>query len=691
MITLSGRGAHREQRTSVVVALFTVCGSIAFQRPNSDTLPAQAGTWPAPNRRAGRNGTMSKASLSLAAALAAAAPATAMAQEADITVLDEIIVSGGLTPVAAQKYGRSASVLTSEEIEDRGITSVQDALRSVPGIMVNGSGDTFTQVRIRGAESNHTLILIDGIEAAGGDGEYILTGLDTANIERIEVLRGPQSVFYGSNASAGVINIITKAGGIGTEYGGGTEAGSDGYRASARVSSRTERGGIAFSLAHDNDDGYDTSGDGGEEDGIRRNTVQLKGDYKATDQLKLGFTFRQSDERYENDSTSFTATDAASYVVDDTAPFSDRDEQLAQVYAELDTLGGRLTHRLSFERTDFDQSFSGGTPTETKTEAAKYLLSFGLDGQAAAEADHLLNVLLEWEEDSSSSNPLFSRETESIAFEYRGSFANGLDLQVGVRHDNNSVFDNATSWTASAAYTFAGSGVRLHTSAGTGIVNPSYFELFADSTFGTTTYQGNPDLSPEENRSFDFGVEVPFLQGRGVVDVTYFDETLTGEIESFFASIDPVSGNSLFSYRNQAGDSERKGVELAARLEATENLDLRLAYTYLDATDPNGSVEVRRPEHELLLSATLGTFNGRGSVTADVRHVAGNWDTQFFGSFATAELPDYTTVNVSAQYELTESVVLTGRVTNLFDEEYSDVWGYAKRGRAAYVGVRASF
>ncbi|WP_264210976.1 TonB-dependent receptor plug domain-containing protein [Leisingera thetidis] len=631
---------------------------------------------------------MRKATLSPIASLAAAlaaVPAIATAQDAEITDLGEIIVSGGFTPVEAQKYGRAVSVLTSEEIEDRGISTVQDALRSVPGLMVSGSGDSFTQVRIRGAEANHTLILIDGVEASGGDSEYFLSGLDTANIERIEVLRGPQSVFYGSNASAGVINIITKTGGIGTEYGGSAEAGTDGYRASARVSSRTGRGGIAFSFAHDNDDGFDASGDGGEEDGIRRNTLQLKGDFLATGRLKLGFNFRSSDERYDSDSTSFTAADAASYVVDDPAQFSDRDEQLAQVYGELDTLGGRLTHRLSLERTDFDRSLNGGTPTETRTEAAKYLLSFGLDGQPADKAEHLLNAMLEWEEDSSSSNPAFVRETKSIALEYRGSFANGLDLQLGVRHDSNSVFEDATSWTASASYTFAGSGVRLHSSAGTGIVNPSYFELFANSTFGATTYLGNPDLQPEENRSFDFGVEVPLLQGRGRVDATYFDETLTGEIESYMVNA------TTFSYRNQAGGSDRKGVELAASLDATDALDLRLSYTYLDATNPNGSVEIRRPEHELLLSATLDTFNGRGSVAADIRHVAGNWDSQFFGAFATAELPDYTTVNVAAQYELTDNVVLTGRVTNLFDEDYADVWGYAKRGRAAYVGVRASF
>ncbi|MCP9484079.1 TonB-dependent receptor [Shimia sp. CNT1-13L.2] len=630
--------------------------------------------------------------LRASSALALLLSQSALADE--VIDLGEIIISGGLTPVEESKYGRASTVITSEELAERGISSVQDALRSVPGIMVNGSGDSFTQVRIRGGEANHTLILIDGVEATGGDREYILSGLDTANIERIEVLRGPQSAFYGSNASTGVINIITKTGNVGTEYSTSVEYGSGGVRGSARVSTRTERGGISFSLAHENDRGFDISGDGGEKDGIRRNTLQFKGDYLVTDQLKLGFNFRKSNEAYESDSNSNSATNAAQYVVDDTAPFSDRDEQLAQVYAELDTLGGRLKHRLSFERTDYDQSFSGFAPTETKTEAAKYLLSFGLDGQPADSANHLLNALAEWEEDSSSSNAAFNRETKSLALEYRGSFANGFNIQLGARRDNNSVFEDATTWNASASYTFQNSGIRLHTSAGTGIANPSYFELFANNTYssswGTSTYIGNPNLKPEENRSFDIGVEVPFLQERGSIDVTYFRETLTNEIESYYSHTDATLGD-VYNYRNQAGDSERKGFEVAANLEASEKVDLRLSYTHLDATNPNGSVEVRRPEHELLLSATVQSFYGRGAITTDIRHVSGNWDTQFFGSYATAELPSYTTVDVAARYDLTDNVVLTGRITNLFDKEYSDVWGYAKRGRAIYVGLESTF
>ncbi|MDX1742782.1 MAG: TonB-dependent receptor [Ruegeria sp.] len=616
--------------------------------------------------------------LKASAAAILAASTTADAQE---TIdIGTIVISGGFTPIEEQKYGRAASVITAEEIARRGITTVQDALRAVPGVSVSGSGETLTQVRIRGAESSHTLILINGVPAAGGDGEYILSGIQTANIERIEVLRGPQSVFYGSNASAGVVNIITKRGGLGHEYGGTVEFG-DGYNASARYSYRNDKGGVAVGIARLDDDGYDYSGSNGEKDSVDRTTIDLTGDYFVAEGLKLGFVFRDSDENYDFDSTDFLATTPEGYVVDDPTQRSERKERLGQVYAEYEARGGQMVHRFSYDRTDNEQATNGGTPTETDRNSARYLLSLGLDGRATVDSNHLLNGIVEWEEDSSSSDPEFERETTSYALEYRGSLENGLNVQAGVRYDDNKTFENDFTWTLAASYTLP-QGVRLHGSAGTGIVNPSYFELFADS-FG---FVGNPNLKPEKNKSFDLGAEVPFWAGRGLVDVTLFHDDLTDEITSVF---DPVLGSSTFI--NQAGDSARRGVEVSGSLEATDTLDLRLSYTYIDAENPDGSVEVRRPRHELLLTATQEFLQGRGSVTGDIRYVADNYDTQFFGSFETKKLPDYVTVDVAAQYSLTDNVKLTGRIVNLFDREYSDVWGYAKRGRTGYIGLSAAF
>ena len=621
---------------------------------------------------------MFRTSLLSSAALIALCTSAAVAQET--LALDEIIVSGGLSPIAANAYGRAATVITAQDIEDRGITNVADALRSLPGVQVSGVSSNFTQVRIRGGEANHTLVLIDGVEAAGGDGEYVFSGLETANIERIEVLRGPQSVYYGSNASSGVINIITRKGDLGETYSTSLEVGSATI-ATAFIARRNERGGVSLSLAHTYDAGYDQSGDGGEKDGLERNTAILSGDYLVTDDLKLGFVLRTSDENYDFDSTSFVATDPASYVVDDPSQYADRKELTAQVYAEYMMMGGRLTHRLAYETTRNRQSSNGAPLGQTESEALKYRLSYGLDGRSVAETDHLLNLLVERQSDTSDSNPAYNRAAQSIALEYRGAFSNGVDLQAGARFDDNDVFENATTWNVGLGYTLAGSGIRLHASAGTGVVNPSYFELFANA-FG---YTGNPNLRPEENKSFDIGAEFPVFEGRGTIDVTYFNEKLTDEISALSL------GGGAFTYENQAGESTREGVEISGNMQATDTVSLRMSYTYLDAKNPNGSVEIRRPRHEFTLGATVETFGGRGSVSADLRHVSANYDTQFFGTYPTIKLPSYTTVDVAADYDLNDRVTLTGRITNLFDDDAVDVWGYASRGRAAYIGVRANF
>ncbi|AGT11464.1 TonB-dependent receptor plug domain-containing protein [Paracoccus aminophilus] len=612
-------------------------------------------------------------------------PAVAQDDEtAGRVTLETVVISGGLSPIPANAYGRAYTILTADEIERRGIRSVQDALRDVPGVAVSSTGSSFTQVRIRGAEANHTLILIDGVPATGGNDEYILSGLETANIDRIEILRGPQSVYYGANASAGVINIITRQGQPGTHYGGAVEAGN-GYAVSGWFTQRTERGGLAFTASKRDDHGYNQAFTGHEKDGIDRATLGLTGDWQASDEVKLGFTLRRAKEKYDYDSTNYAATSYMDYLIDDPNQHSTRNETLGSIWGEYAMLDGRVLHRLDYQDTVYKQSSNGGPETRGQTRALKYRLSASLDGQQVAEARQLVNVMVERVKDDNTAAPDYRRANTSVALEYRGFFDNGLDVQAGLRHDRFTSFDDFTSWNLALSWQVPNAPYRVHASAGRGLVKPSYYELFANDSYTL----GNPHLKPERNTGFDIGIEAELLGGRGTVDLTYFNEKMDDEITYAYGAAPDGSGRA--SYVNQHGKSPREGIELAGQLQATEALRLGLNYTYLDAKNPDGSVEIRRPRHEFGLRASYDLDGGRGNLSADLRHVAGNYDTQFWGSYPTRELPSYTVVNLAGGYDINQNLRATARVVNLFDKDYMDAWGYRSQGRTAYVGLEAKW
>ena len=620
-----------------------------------------------------------RASPLLAASALPLLASAVLAQDTAPIVLDPVVLTAGFSPVEADAYGRAATVVTAEELRQKGAANVQDALRGLPGVSVIGSGSSNTAVRLRGGETRHTLVLIDGINAAAGDQPYLLSGLELDDVERIEVLRGPQSVYYGSAAASGVVNIITRK----ADATGGFARAEIGNGAAGAISHAVvaDRWRLQGTLAYREDNGFDASaGDGGDDDGIRRATLGLSGEWEATESLRLGFSHRKSEERYWYDEVDYAATSADDYLVD--APFwADRAEHVDLLWGEMDALDGRLATRLSWQDTLNELSAHDAFPRETQARrrAVRLRTTYGLDGRVA-EADQTLALSVERTDDDASGSGVTRRwQTDSVALEYRGAFDNGLDVQLGLRHDDNSAFRDKTTWAAGLSWRIGDSGFRLHGSAGTGIANPQYFQMLGG--FG---YVGNPDLTPEENRSVDLGVEYSLPDGRGLIDVTWFRERLENAIE--FSSLPLPDGT---NYYNMDGTSRREGVEIAGRHDLTDNLTLGVAYTYLDARNPDDSAAVRRPRHELGLNATLRTFGGRGWVSADLRHVADLPDTQYWGAFETRRLPDFTTVNLAASYDLTDTARLSGRVTNLFDAEYSETWGYATQGRAAWIGVES--
>lgn len=643
---------------------------------------------------------------SICAVVLTALPALVVAQDTDEELVGEdIVVFGGRTPIAADAYGRANSVVTAKEIEQRQITEVSEVLRALPGVSISRSGGPggLTQVRVRGAESNHVLVLIDGIEVSQAQsGEYDFAGLLTTDIDRIEVLRGPQSALYGSNATAGVISITTKRGQRNSFNAGGTvEGGSNG---SALVQAYMRGGGedfdVSFSGAFRRDGGYDISETpGGKRDEDRNITFNSAANISVTDELLIGGTIRFTDRRTDFDQFNFGAANQAGLVTDANDSLDQR-EVFVSLKAQLETFGGRVVHQARLNYTDVaSQNFTAGalsSDTISDRLQASYQATLALDAAKVDNADHTLTLATEWEREGFqnkdatlvfSPSQLARQQRELFGFtgEYRGSFFDALDIQLGVRYDINDDFENALTYSAGLSYFLDATGTRFHGSVGTGVTNPTFSEQFG---FIPASFIGNPNLQPEENFSWDIGVEQMLWDERIILDATYFQDRLKNEIVTQFLP------GFLATPANQVGTSRRRGVEIAARVEPVDGLTIGGSYTWLNASDPNGQIEIRRPRHEGGLNVAYAFMGGDAVITADGRFVIGNFDSDFtaasFGA-ARTRLDDYFLLDLAGSYKVSDLIQVTMRIENVTNTDYQELDGFGTRGITGYGGVRLTF
>ena len=627
--------------------------------------------------------------------------------------LGTIVLSGGLTPVPGDAFGRASTVITEADLDARGTPYLSDALAQVPGLSVSraGSAGARTVVRIRGHEGNHTLVVIDGVEANTlSEGAFDFGGLLTADIARIEVLRGPQSSIYGSNAIGGVVSITTRrASERGTHGTVALEAGSaSSLSGLLALRQGFERGGLSFSVARQQTEGFDVSGEGGERDGDRNTTLNLALDHEIAPGVVLGGTLRSTSRRAEFDAFNFGAPTAQGLVTDERGTYGEVEELYGSIFVEAESFGGRLDNRLALTVTDVDRvsydAFAKSGDTSGDRLALSYTGTLALDAQTLDLASQTLAFAVQYEEERFRENDpaivfgpgqLEQRERSQRGYvlEYRGSYDFGLDAQASVRHDDNEAFEDFTTWAVGLSYTLPNGTTRLHASAGTGVQNPTLIEQFGFFS----NFEGNPDLQPEQSRGFDIGVEQTFAGGAGVIDVTYFQEELTDEIGSVF---NVATGRSRPI--NREGTSERRGIEITGAYSFSEAFDAQLAYTFLDADEAvamaaggfREAVEVRRPEHELYVQGTYRLPNDRTSVTLGAQAVSGLFDADFKSPSFGAErvrLDDYVVADVSFAHEFDNGLTLTGAITNLFDAEYQQLEGYAAPGREVRIGLQARF
>ena len=612
----------------------------------------------------------------------------------------EIIAIGqriGTTQVA--KLTSPVSVMTSEDIAARGQQYISELLRSLPGIAVNtsGPGGGLTQIRLRGSEANHVLVLIDGVEVANPNaGEFDFSGLRAQDVERIEVLRGEQSALYGSDAIGGVINIITRAG-----------ATREGWRASVEAGSRdTLEGqisavlplGEAYLSLNGNaftTEGYDISGLGGEKDGsksrslnIGLNKVEIGGVTLSakygTSNLDVDFD-QQINGRLSDTSDDNTSRQRNTYRLDARFDFAEFEHLITGSISEekIDTVATATVFDFSTFLSAIARDVNGNIlTTRSLSKGERENLNWAAKRQFG---DVSVTFLGETEKETYKL-PLaeidVDNRNKALAADVRYT-QDALSLTGSLRQDFNDRFDDAATWRLGAGYTFEDFGGRIRGSVGTGVKNPSLIELFGFTP--GSGFQGNPDLKPETSFGYSLGYEHKWDQL--TVSIDYFNSELEDEIFTDFA-FDPNTGFFIASPGNREFDSKREGVELEARWQIKDDFSVRGSATFLE-TEENNVDEIRRPD--FLASATV-TWDAtdRLSLTTNIDHNGEQLDTDF-ATFQNVTLDAFTLVGARASYDLTDNVTLSLRGENLLDEDYQEVVGYASLGRAVYGGLNLNF
>lgn len=616
--------------------------------------------------------------------------------------LAPITVTASRTPVSIEESGSSVTIIQQQEIEDRQVPFIADLLRDAPGVAIsqNGGTGTLTQLRLRGAEGNHVLVLIDGIEAndiASGS-EFNFANLVTCGLERIEVLRGPQSSLWGSDALAGVVNVQTRKGSgplqVESTFSGG------------RFDTRQNCSGISggndlqhFSLfgSYFENNGSNISEQGPEDDGYRNTTLNFRYGIMPIDNLGFNLSGRHVDSTVEIDAFEFNPIDFTSSIVDGNLK-SESIQNYLRLGSNLDTLNGALSHQANLSVTDTDnENFTDNVET-TSTEGEKikfdYQASFS---HSTDNTEHSLTLAYERERErfkqtgtaSFFGDPNQRQKIYNTGYigEYRTGFFDQIFLSASIRKDDNDKFKNRMTHRLSASFAPNNLSTRFHTAYGTGVKNPSFTERFG---FTPDTFVGNPDLKPEKSKGWEVGISHAFTD-HAEVNVTYFSEELEDEINGFFfdSSLGPFGS---FTAINLEGESDRKGLELSFYVEPLPKFELKGAYTYVDSRQPDltgKTSEIRVPGNTASLIANYRFLSDKANLNVKINYVGDQFDTDFGVSPSARDSQHgYTLVNIAGEYQINNWMAFQGRIENLFDQNYQDVIGFETQGINAHLGIK---
>ena len=635
----------------------------------------------------------------MVAAILVAAPFICRAQDAASSALsnseaetERIVVSATRIETPINEIGSSVTLISGEEIERNQRRTLPDVLQTVPGLNIvqTGGPGGKTSVFMRGSNSNHTKVLIDGIDAndPSQDGVFDFGQVLTSDIERVEILRGPQSSLYGSDAIGGVVNIVTKKGEGPPRFTGSLEGGSfDTFNQTASVRGSIARFNYSFNVSHFLTDDTPVTpldllppGRKRINDSYENTTVSTKLGMDLTDTFGLDFV-----GRYTDSTLFFTGDD---FSVFPSVPAASQSEQNARQFfargeARLTLFDGAFKNRAGLGYTNYRTTIQApdtgfGLPPENVNHGDR--IKFDWQGNIELGKGQALILGVEDQKDRLLDSPISAENGNVAGFvELQSEIVPDLFAAVSGRYDDNDRFGGKATWRIAPAYLIPNIGTKLKASYGTGFKAPSLTQLFV--SFPAFNFFANPNLQPEESEGYDIGFEQPLAGQRVRFGATYFHNDIRNLINA----------NATFTSLENVGQATTKGVETFVSVAVTDRFKVRGDYTYTDAIDDTTGLELlRRPKHKASLNATWLPTD-RLSLSATMLYIGSQVDGNRSFSIQRLDTSAYFLVNLAADYDLGKGVTLFARIDNLFDRRYESPTGFQRPGFGVFGGVRVNF
>ncbi len=614
--------------------------------------------------------------------------------------LPNMVVTATRTETPEDEVGSAITVISAEDIVAKRITNVADALRTVPGLDVIRSGGIGqpTAVYLRGANANHTLVLVDGVEMndpSSPNGAFDFANLQTDNIERIEVVRGAASAAYGSDAMGGVINVITKKGQGATKYTATAEGGSyDTWKTTGAISGSTERINYSLDASRMETAGFsaaDHTMGNTDPNGHRNNTVSGRSGIKVNDNLDLGLTLRYNEGKTFND-------DCGGVSCDNTGNYNTFNELFTRGFGHLKLFDGLWEQTIgsAYSRTDRN-NVTVFNPASLNSYGNSIAANLGekvkLDYQSIFNVHKASTITLGVEEEadslsSSAASPDLYGTNASIPQKTMNTISGYLQDQinlfdrsfttVGVRYDDNNRFGGHETWRVNELYNFKETGTRLKGNYGTGFKAPSLNQLY-DTIYGS----GNASLKPETSVNWDAGLEQDIIRKKVMAGVSYFNNNFDNLID--FLKVAPYTNNNI-------SRAKVSGVETFLELHPINDLTFRGTYTYQQTLNLVTDTQLlHRPRNKASFDADY-QFVEKAHVHLNVLMVGQKADSAYIsGESVPLTIGSYALLNLAGSYDVHKNVQLFARIDNVLNKQYEEVYGYGTSGVAGYGGVKLAY